>query len=62
MFVLAVSTGAVVIVVAVAVVLIVLLITVSIRGWQKRSAEQRHEDAEFRNRQAEDDSSSGSSD
>ena len=38
--VLAVSTGTVVIVVAVAVVLVVLLVTVSMRGRQKRSAQQ----------------------
>jgi len=38
--VLAVSTGAVVIVVAVAVVLVVLFVTVSMRGRQKRSAQQ----------------------
>jgi uncharacterized membrane protein len=38
--VLAVSTGAVVIVVAVAVVLVVLFVTVSMRGRQKRGAQQ----------------------
>jgi hypothetical protein len=39
-FVLAVSTGVVVIVVAVAVVLVVLFVTVSMRGRQKRGAQQ----------------------
>ena len=42
-FPLAVTTGVVVIVVAVAVVLVVLLVTSSMRGRQKRSAEQRGE-------------------
>jgi uncharacterized membrane protein YqiK len=43
LFVLAVSTGAVVIAVAVAVVLVVLFVTVSMRGRQKRAAERRGE-------------------
>ena len=41
--VLAVGTGVVVIAVAVAVVLVVLLVTASMRGWQKRGAQQRSE-------------------
>lgn len=40
---LAVSSGVVVIVVAVAVVLVVLFVTVSMRGRQKRGAQQRSE-------------------
>lgn len=39
----AVGTGVVVIVVAVAIVLVVLLVTVSMRGRQKRDAQQRSE-------------------
>ena len=42
-FVLAVSTGVVVIAVAVAVVLVVLFVTVSMRGRQRRGAQQRGE-------------------
>ena len=41
--VLAVGTGVVVIVVAVAVVLVVLLVTLSMRGRQRRGAQQRRE-------------------
>jgi hypothetical protein len=43
--VLAVGTGVVVIVVAVAVVLVVLFVTVSMRGRQKRAAQERRAEA-----------------
>ena len=43
-FLLAVSTGVVVIVVAIAVVLVVFLVTMSMRGRQQRGAQRRSED------------------